>query len=267
MLSIGAFSQLSKVTTKTLRYYDDIGLLKPGYVNEENGYRYYDVGQLQDILLINKLKLYCCSLEEIAAALHRSDDAAFMASLLKQKQRDIAEKMAHYEVALDQLKRDVSNVERGMQIMAYLKDIIVDLKETQAKRVVFIRDKMNVEDYGQYMSRLLESVARNKLTVLGPPMSVFHDEEFNPASYDMEIAIPVQEAAGGTRVFAGGLCAVSTLRGAYTGLPSVYAKIKQWMEDEGYELAAPPYEVYVTDPSKVAAEENVTDVYCPVKKR
>ena len=34
MLSIGAFSKISNVTTKTLRYYDEIGLIKPVYVND-----------------------------------------------------------------------------------------------------------------------------------------------------------------------------------------------------------------------------------------
>lgn len=40
MLSIGEFSNICKVSTKTLRYYAEIGLLKPSEVNPENGYRY-----------------------------------------------------------------------------------------------------------------------------------------------------------------------------------------------------------------------------------
>ena len=59
MLSIGAFSKISNVTTKTLRYYDEIGLIKPVYVNDENGYRYYSTSQLETVLLIGKLKWYC----------------------------------------------------------------------------------------------------------------------------------------------------------------------------------------------------------------
>ena len=55
MLPIGEFSKICNVTTKTLRYYDEIGLLKPSIVNGHNGYRYYDVQQLKTILLITKL--------------------------------------------------------------------------------------------------------------------------------------------------------------------------------------------------------------------
>lgn len=65
MLSIGAFSKISNVATKTLRYYDEIDLLKPAHVDGDSGYRYYDVSQLKTILLIDKLKSYQFTLEEI----------------------------------------------------------------------------------------------------------------------------------------------------------------------------------------------------------
>ena len=38
MISIGEFSKICHVTTRTLRHYDDIGLLKPIHINEENNY-------------------------------------------------------------------------------------------------------------------------------------------------------------------------------------------------------------------------------------
>ena len=50
--SIQALSRLSGVTTRTLRWYDQIGLLKPSRV-AESGYRYYggaEVDRLQDNL-------------------------------------------------------------------------------------------------------------------------------------------------------------------------------------------------------------------------
>ncbi len=41
MLSIGEFSNICRVSTKTLRYYAEIGLLEPSEVNPDKGYRYY----------------------------------------------------------------------------------------------------------------------------------------------------------------------------------------------------------------------------------
>lgn len=62
MLSIGEFSKICKVTTRTLRHYDEIGLIKPRFVNEENGYRFYETNQIRDMLLVSRLKEYDFSL-------------------------------------------------------------------------------------------------------------------------------------------------------------------------------------------------------------
>ena len=65
MLSIGEFSKICQVSTKTLRYYAEIGLILPDEINLENGYRYYSIDQLETMLFINRLKSYNFSLEEI----------------------------------------------------------------------------------------------------------------------------------------------------------------------------------------------------------
>lgn len=64
MLTIGEFSRICQVSTKTLRYYAEIGLILPEEINPENGYRYYSIGQLETMMLINRLKEYELSLEE-----------------------------------------------------------------------------------------------------------------------------------------------------------------------------------------------------------
>ncbi|HSU47497.1 MAG TPA: MerR family transcriptional regulator, partial [Arthrobacter sp.] len=57
--SIQDVARLAGTTSRTLRHYDDIGLLKPSRVGS-NGYRYYDGAallQLQRILLLRELGL------------------------------------------------------------------------------------------------------------------------------------------------------------------------------------------------------------------
>lgn len=55
MFKISEFSRLSKVSLKTLRYYDQIGMLKPRKVDYDTGYRYYSADQL---LELNRIFLY-----------------------------------------------------------------------------------------------------------------------------------------------------------------------------------------------------------------
>lgn len=90
MLSISQFSRLSHITSKTLRYYDEIGLFKPSYINEENGYRYYEASQLKTIFLIQKLKDYEFSLDEIKQVLN---DHTFLLPLLENKKRCLVRKL------------------------------------------------------------------------------------------------------------------------------------------------------------------------------
>lgn len=87
MLTIGEFSNICRVSTKTLRYYAEIGLILPDEINPKNGYRYYSIDQLERMLLINRLKDYCFSLEEIKLILDSEEqiDEVLFTALNKKK--------------------------------------------------------------------------------------------------------------------------------------------------------------------------------------
>ncbi len=73
MLSIGEFSKICNVSTKTLRYYEEIGLILPNQINKETGYRYYSIEQLETMLFIKRLKAYNFSLEQIKAIIQSEE--------------------------------------------------------------------------------------------------------------------------------------------------------------------------------------------------
>ena len=56
MLKIGEFSRLAQVSPKTLRLYDERGLLKPAWIDRFSGYRYYTLEQLTHLNRILALK-------------------------------------------------------------------------------------------------------------------------------------------------------------------------------------------------------------------
>ena len=49
--TVGEMANLCNVTAKQLRYYDQQGLLKPAYRDRQNGYRYYEDSQIEEVLL------------------------------------------------------------------------------------------------------------------------------------------------------------------------------------------------------------------------
>ena len=70
-LQIKEFAELIGVSVRTLHYYDEIGLLKPSCVDEQNGYRFYDEASLermQEILFYRELDFPLKSIVEILAS-------------------------------------------------------------------------------------------------------------------------------------------------------------------------------------------------------
>lgn len=63
-LTIGEVSKIKKISLKSLRYYEQIGILKPAKINPENGYRYYDNNQLLAIDMIKFLSAFDFPLKE-----------------------------------------------------------------------------------------------------------------------------------------------------------------------------------------------------------
>ncbi|GIP21120.1 MerR family transcriptional regulator [Paenibacillus sp. J22TS3] len=274
MLSIGEFSKMCGVSTKTLRYYDEIELIKPDEINPENGYRYYSIKQLKKMLLINRLKSYHFSLEEMRDMLESEEDQSEekLCSAFHRKRLEIQEKMNALECTLKQINSDILNLEQGIPMMSYMESIEVQLVETQPMNILYLRQMLSMEDYaagyGTYFGRLYEKIAVGNLTMLGTPMTIYHSPEYNPAGNDTEFAIPVKEIVKGTRDLPGGLCARSVLKGSYSELTSVFAKLREWIEQEGYELIRSPFEIYINDPHEnTVPEDSITEVYFPIRKK
>ncbi|MDT0344538.1 MerR family transcriptional regulator [Streptomyces litchfieldiae] len=56
LLTIGAFARAARLSSKALRLYDQLGLLRPAAVDDESGYRFYDPAQLERARLIAWLR-------------------------------------------------------------------------------------------------------------------------------------------------------------------------------------------------------------------
>jgi DNA-binding transcriptional MerR regulator len=74
LLTIGRFARLTGLTTKALRHYDRIGLLRPAVVDDTNGYRRYRLDQIADARLVKRLRHVELPLEEIEHLLRTAGD-------------------------------------------------------------------------------------------------------------------------------------------------------------------------------------------------
>lgn len=107
MYKIGEFSKITNLPVKTLRYYNEIGLLIPEEVDIYTGYRYYGERNLNEIEMIKQLKSVGFTLDEIITNWKNFDDENF-----EQKKKELYEKQQNIEQQirkLDYLRNHVVN--------------------------------------------------------------------------------------------------------------------------------------------------------------
>ena len=105
-LKIREFAKLTGVSVRTLHFYDEIGLLKPSSVDEQNGYRFYDeqtLMRMQEILFYRELNF---SLKEIRMILSSPD---------YDKQNALKEQKHLLTLKKERLERIISALDSAMK--------------------------------------------------------------------------------------------------------------------------------------------------------
>ena len=96
MYKIGEFSMLSKTTVKTLRYYEEQGLIKPCFVDKFTGYRYYETAQLEEISRIVSFREIGLTIKEIKS-LKKGED---LTMILERRKHAISDSIDEYREQL-----------------------------------------------------------------------------------------------------------------------------------------------------------------------
>src|SRR6266702_6436875 len=81
---IGEFAYLGGVSAKTLRFYDEIGLLRPASVDSRKGYRHYLPQQLEELASILALKNLGVSLAKLRELTRKRGSATERRSILNE---------------------------------------------------------------------------------------------------------------------------------------------------------------------------------------
>jgi F-type H+/Na+-transporting ATPase subunit beta len=111
MFRIGLFAKLCQVSGSALRYYDEIGLLKPEYVDKFTGYRYYTSEQVPRLTRIVALKELGFSLDDIRQMVNNDLPTDQLHRMLEQRQSDLEAQIAAAQEALQQVKTRIRQVD------------------------------------------------------------------------------------------------------------------------------------------------------------
>lgn len=110
LIPIGKMALLNHVSIATLRLYDEKGLLKPDYVDEDTGYRYYDIQQNARLDLIAYMKELGMSLAEMKDVFDK-EDITLIESILIKKNEQMHKDISEMKLRHDALERSIRAIE------------------------------------------------------------------------------------------------------------------------------------------------------------
>lgn len=109
-LTVGQMAKLNRVTSETLRHYDRTGLLSPWLIDKKTGYRYYHINQSARLDMIQYLRAYGVSLEEIRLQLDTNDFDS-LCNLLSEQMRLIDKRIEDLKLSRKAIERMIMNHE------------------------------------------------------------------------------------------------------------------------------------------------------------
>lgn len=274
MFKIGDFSRIARVSCRLLRYYDEIGLLKPGGIERDTRYRYYSASQLPRLNRILVLKELGLSLEEIARVLDSNLSAAELRGMLMVRRSDAQRALSDEMDRLRHIESRIAQIDAEGELS--VDDVIMRSEPAQlllsVRRVVpsFVAARELIRELSESVRPLKSKGVLGRLTALA------HAREFEADRIDVEVGFVVEgdlvdapRLAGGESLSIRELPAVARMATCVRiGLPErahlITGKIGVFLEANGYTLAGPSREVFLQPPRPDRMEESVVEMQFPV---
>jgi predicted transcriptional regulator YdeE/DNA-binding transcriptional MerR regulator len=252
MLKIGEFSKIAQVSVKTLRFYDQLGLLKPAHIDRFNGYRYYSLEQLPRLFRILALKDLDFSLEEIQGLLRADLPGEVLHVMLSNKATELRQRVTSEQARLYRVENHLNQLARSSSDQTFP----VVLKSAPDYLIASIRDWLpSIDVLPGWQSVQLKAVhsqlEKCGLLIKGPDLLIYHQDEFREVDLDVEVGTIICEAdhqaewalkdeSIRTRILPGAQEIATTIHTDRVGPRSeVYASLARWTQSNGFRSIGP----------------------------
>lgn len=274
--TIGELSDICGISTQTLRFYDQKGLLAPSGRDTENNYRLYSNDKALEALVIRGMRQLGMELTELRRIKKNRD-----LQEVRQKLEDKIQRLQHdieiIQSQLDFTKNSFKILESSLNEIENYQNQKIIFSRLKSKTIVSIRYQSSVNAnkiFWRRYAELIQLVEKLNLTIQGPFSAIFHDhyenQFFNDVG-DLEVLFPVKNTnvnSENIKSMSSSYLMISTIHyGNYIDLLDVYNTLADFAEKEGYTVCGPSFEEYLIDFSLGLKEEHwVTKVSLPVKK-
>ena len=254
LLSIGVFANLTRLSIKALRLYDQLGLLQPLYVDPQTGYRYYGVDQLSGARMIRNMREMDMPLATIRQVL------AALPSLPAQAEALLREYAEMREWQVRQIQTQVQQFIQQIQQEQTPMSLEVNVKSIAPQQVLSVTHHVKVNKLDEAIRTSVDSMyamlKEQKLEASASPFGIFHGAINEQEDGPIEICLPVNGKVAGkgnvqVKQLEGGEAACVLTVGAETDFPAIlgaYDAAADWIQQNGYAMAEPPREVWHSGP-------------------
>lgn len=271
MIKIGNFARLSQVSVVTLRYYDEMDLLKPVKVDTLTGYRFYSADQLPRLNRILALKDLGFSLEQIKLMLADGLSSEQLRSMLTMQRREVEKRLAEEQERLLRIEARLRQIELEDKMPAY--DIVV--KNTPVMLVASRRITIPTNDQvPQYLDAAYMEVYRyvheQGAKPAGPHFTLWHSPSDVYENEDTEAIVPIDRSLTGTdrvRVYELPSTQVAAVvhQGSFEDFTQGHAALLEWIDAHGYQIVGPYREIYIKH-ERGDLTDTTTEIQFPVAK-
>lgn len=280
LLRIGDFSQLAQVSTRALRLYDELNLLKPAHVEHLTSYRFYSLDQLPRLNRILALKDLGFSLEQIANILTDDLTAQQLSDMLAKKQIELEKQLEDGQRQIARVAARQRQIEAEGKISPYeiLVKEIPPLAIASVRRIVPALN--DAEKFRADMFRALyQGLAEQRIQPESPELAIYHNREYVEEEIDVELATavspkmtrrfsPNREPAAHTLAFSP-LMATTVHHGHFADVGHAITALCVWAAQNDYVPAGAYREIHLFGRElDLASFENVTvEIQLPIEKK
>ena len=270
LFKIGEVARIFNISMGTIRHYEKAGLLKPEYVDEESGYRYYSDRQFEVLNTIRYLRVLDMSLEEIADFLKDRDIDVIEEKLENQKAL-IARKQHELELVSRKIDHRLEQIRDAVQSEL---DVIRECT-ISASRIVWMRDSLKLSTYLdlEEQIRILQKNQSQPLVFMGKVGVGISQETLIAEKYDnyelVYIILDEEDEYDGETEYIEELTCVSVrFNGSHKEAPAYYKALARYIKENGMEIAGFSREVTLIDNGITNDESKfVTQISIPVMKK
>ncbi len=250
MLKIGDFSKLSYISIRMLRYYDQLDILKPSYIDESTNYRFYEIEQLETANMIVKLRSLGFTTTAIKSIIDDKSELN-ITNLFNQRMNEVQfelERLVRVSKEMHQLvKIDVKKINYNVVKKIMPKRTVISLRKTVSSYM----------DENELWIELYKEISKQQVNVLndGYAIALFHDLEYKENNVSIEVQVTVDKKYKDTneiQFFETDEVEVAsvTFIGSYDKMPEVTLAALNWIELNNYELIQPTFNIYHISPAQ-----------------